>query len=351
MILLNHISPEIVTVPVDYIKNLELMSSFANISLPRVLEQLALPADSLSEGTVLSLLDYFRIQTQISVEIHDESLLMSQRPLLLGTNDYVLASLKGKASLFDAMQQLASSYNFIHGGNYNRVKLKDGELIYIIDDLHFPYAKGSSKGYINFQMTNVLIFVHGIIATLTHGSLQQWTKKVQIKAEKTHSNITDAIFGEASINSNACVHALHYDISLATMPIHSEIYMNLTTQSVYSSIQKLLSPANTFHEDYNIKSHVIAALESGIRQQSQVADSLHCSVATLRRNLSKHNVGFRQLKEMVLNKEAKNLIEQHLSVEEIADKLGFSDMRSFIRAFKQWHNMTPNEYINSINPS
>jgi AraC-like DNA-binding protein len=38
------------------------------------------------------------------------------------------------------------------------------------------------------------------------------------------------------------------------------------------------------------------------------------------------------------------LINEKLSVEQVSDAVGFSESRSFTRAFKHWTGLTPREY-------
>lgn len=337
---------ELTATSADYVKNLITLARTANISLLEILQELGLPIEILEEKVPLNLVDFFRIQERLSIEIRDESLLMSTRPLLLGTTDHVLASLQSKETIADAIKQLATSYNFIHSGQYNRVELRNMYLMYIIDDADFPYAPQSDAQHIAFNMENVLIFVHGVISSLLNTPIGSFIKKVQYKTDRTSTEIEQKIFNNAYIQTNSKTYALFYDASIINELLAWDNEKPLTSQYVYSEIQKLLSFQNQEINRVNcFKSRVIELLESGIRQQNKVASKLNCSIATLRRNLNQQNTSFRKLKEMVLNREAKILLSQHLPLIDIAEILGFSDMRSFIRAFKQWSGITPTEYM------
>jgi len=337
---------ELTATSADYVKNLIIIARSANISLLKILEELSLPIEILDEKAPLNLVDFFRIQERLSIEIRDESLLMSTRPLLLGTTDHVLASLQGKETIADAIKQLAMSYNFIHSGKYNRVELRNMNLVYIIDDADFPYAPQSDAQHIAFNMENVLIFVHGIISSLLNAPIGNFIKKVQYKTDRTSTEFEQNIFNNACIQTNAKTYALFYDVSIINEPLAWDNEKPLTSQYVYSEIQELISVQNQEAIKVNcFKSRVIKLLESGVRQQVKVASQLNCSIATLRRNLNQQNTSFRKLKGVVLSKEAKMLLSQHLSLTDIAEILGFSDIRSFIRAFKQWSGITPTEYM------
>ena len=330
----------------DYVKNILTLARSANISLVEILLELGLPVEILEEKVPLNLVDFFRIQNRLSIEIRDESLLMSTRPLMLGTTDHVLASLQNKETIVDAIKQLATSYNFIHSGQYNRVELRNMHLVYIIDDADFPYAPQSDAQHIALNMGNVLIFVHGVISSLLNTPIGNFIKKVQYKTDHTSTEFEQKIFNNVSIQTNSKTYALFYDLSIINELLAWDNEKPLTSQYVFSEVQKLLSVQNQEINTVNcFKYRVIELLESGVRQQNKVASQLNCSIATLRRNLNQQNTSFRKLKEMVLNREAKMLLSQHLSLIDIAETLGFSDMRSFIRAFKQWSGITPTEYM------
>ena len=68
------------------------------------------------------------------------------------------------------------------------------------------------------------------------------------------------------------------------------------------------------------------------------------SKRALRRRLEKAGTSFMRLKCKALNTRAKALLSQNHLVEEVADFLGYSDERSFRRAFLRWNNITPAKF-------
>lgn len=86
------------------------------------------------------------------------------------------------------------------------------------------------------------------------------------------------------------------------------------------------------------------ALLDGLRDQASVAERLRVSPATLRRRLADRGVGFRILLHTVQNEAARRMIADGAAVGVAAETLGFSDVRSFTRAFKAWNGMTPSTW-------
>lgn len=75
------------------------------------------------------------------------------------------------------------------------------------------------------------------------------------------------------------------------------------------------------------------------------ANLLDLSVATLRRRLQDENASFQQLKDEYRAEEARMLLaQQQMEIRDIAEHLGFTETSTFHRAFKKWHQLTPNEY-------
>lgn len=76
----------------------------------------------------------------------------------------------------------------------------------------------------------------------------------------------------------------------------------------------------------------------------QVAEALHLSVRTLRRRLREDGTSFRELCERIRVDCAQRLLrEQGMTVAAAAARLGFSDTRSFRRAFKRWLGQLPSK--------
>lgn len=77
----------------------------------------------------------------------------------------------------------------------------------------------------------------------------------------------------------------------------------------------------------------------------QLATSLHMSSRTLRRRLQQDNVSFRTLLEEVRETLAEELLAiGGLSLEEVAERLGYGEVSNFIHAFKRWKGVTPSQY-------
>ena len=77
----------------------------------------------------------------------------------------------------------------------------------------------------------------------------------------------------------------------------------------------------------------------------QLAKELGISSQTLHRRLKESATSYQKIKDNLRREVAiQKLVNEKLSVEQVADIVGFTESRSFTRAFKHWTGLTPSEY-------
>lgn len=75
------------------------------------------------------------------------------------------------------------------------------------------------------------------------------------------------------------------------------------------------------------------------------ARALHLSARTLRRRLNEHGTSFQQLVSVIRRAESTRLLRTTaMSLDQLADRLGYSDASNFARAFQKWTGMTPGTF-------
>ena len=79
--------------------------------------------------------------------------------------------------------------------------------------------------------------------------------------------------------------------------------------------------------------------------RSQLARRLNMSDQTLKRQLAVEGVSYKSLAQGIREKKACDLLRSaELTMEEISDNLGYSNVANFYRAFKSWTGKTPLGY-------
>ncbi len=94
-----------------------------------------------------------------------------------------------------------------------------------------------------------------------------------------------------------------------------------------------------------VESYVRGALATGTCSIERCADKTGMSVRTLQARLAAQSARFSELVEGQRERLAKGYLAQRmLTLDEIADRLGYGEQTSFGRAFKRWTGMTPQHY-------
>jgi AraC-like DNA-binding protein len=82
-----------------------------------------------------------------------------------------------------------------------------------------------------------------------------------------------------------------------------------------------------------------------IPTQEELARRLHVSVRTLRRQLAEDGTTFRALLEDTRQGLAEELLgTDRLTIEQVADRVGYAEASSFIHAFTRWNGMAPGRW-------
>jgi AraC-like DNA-binding protein len=83
-----------------------------------------------------------------------------------------------------------------------------------------------------------------------------------------------------------------------------------------------------------------------------LAKQLSIGVTTLKRRLAEEGGSVKSIKERCRYELALSLLkDRHLTIGDIASRVGFSDATAFRRAFKSWTGASPYKYRNSIRPA
>lgn len=94
-----------------------------------------------------------------------------------------------------------------------------------------------------------------------------------------------------------------------------------------------------------VDSYIRGSLASGACSIERCADKTGMSVRTLQSRLAAEGAKFSELVEKQRETLARaHLAEGRLSLDEIADRLGYGEQTSFGRAFKRWTGMTPQQF-------
>ncbi len=152
----------------------------------------------------------------------------------------------------------------------------------------------------------------------------------------------EEIFGN-NVRFNAEKATLSLPAALITEPLPTS---NPILRALYDAeCARLLADLS---ENANCAERTLAALdklEGQYPRLDQMAAMLHLSTRTYRRRLQDESTSFQALLDSVRSKHATQLLKHpEMSVDRVAQRLGFSDVSNFRRAFIQWTGESPSQW-------
>lgn len=319
----------------------------AGVDQAEVLADTGLAASALEGGeqATFPFGDYFRIRSYIASRVRDETCHMSARQLLPGSTDFVMGHLPPEGTLADAMAVVARSYNLLHGGEFNTVEVSEGAAVFCIDDSSFPYTMQSVDDNVLFAMEATLLFLHGLLMLVAPYQAAKGLKSVSVRRDEVKGHAPHLDVWSVGVVYGAPRYEIAYGPEAVGTRVRFPAADQLTAEAVERQIQQIIEhgPGLDSRGD-TIAGAARDLIASGLAEQSAVATALGISPATLRRRLTEEGQSFRGLRRDTLDEVAKELLSTDHGVAAVADRLGFSDVRSFNRAFKAWNGVTPKAF-------
>ena len=306
--------------------------------------QRAVFADATGARDTIGLADCFRLLRRLAFIGGEETFALSARPMIKGTAEFVLSRGAAAETVGEALRQVASAYNLLHGADYNRVEHRAGQLVFALHDDNFPYTRPRDD-YLHFVLECTLVFVHAVVCELAQLDLSSSVQRVTTRrASRSGPGSQGLDFWQAPITLGGKVYAIAYDAALEQLPVLGLRAGHAPDLAVHNRILSLIEQPSNEGLDRRLVAGVRRALEVGAADQESVARTLGMSVATLRRRLAEEDTSFRSERQRSMNAYACERLLETRDIATVAEELGFSDPRAFTRAFKGWNGVTPSDY-------
>lgn len=310
----------------------------------QLLQDLGLNTDLLDKpDALIDMEDAWRIIAAHQNAVGEETHLYSRRPLQRGSTRLVFSSLQHCASLEQGLQALADNYNIIHGGQFNVVRRHGATLSYVVDDEHFHYRTQPNP----FALEFALLKIHCALSVLIGHPLKLQRMATRRKRVPEHHH--HLLLFDTHIKVGQAHYELAYDGDQAGLRLANSDGIDIAG-NLYAHYLSLLRPRQPLDDDHFVRRVLMLIRDDSARglhsKQELVAAKLSISVATLRRRLAARSLSFRSLLDEVYKEQAVNLLHERHSLLSIAERLGYSDERSFKRAFKRWYGVSPAAYRN-----
>ena len=246
----------------------------------------------------------------------------------------------GSATLRESMEKTAR-YQSLISGNVGELELSekgDGMLI----TLRAVHQNPVLRRHI-FECVLVLL---GRMYRFVSGYPELAPRRIWVEYAPVSDQAVEIIRKEAKcpVEFSAGFSAL--ELGTETLSTRLNAYGDDTMRMAEALAQRQLEEQQQFGSALNqIRIQVHDLMMTGVPRRELVADRLKISVRTLDRRLADIGLTWQSLLDSLRLQLAREyLANPAVTVKEVADRLGFSDLRAFQRRFKVWTGMTPSEY-------
>jgi AraC-like DNA-binding protein len=207
---------------------------------------------------------------------------------------------------------------------------------------------GHETGYVErFHSETAMLLLQQYMETLVGETIEDARYRFAHPAPANQHDYRQLWHGSISFDANVS----EVDIAHRWLDLPSPYYDAALWHQAQLSLAKDLK-AMSESEGAPHAQHIATLLRTSevpLPDLGEVALGLHISARTLNRRLKAESTSFRLLKSQALSSRAKlYLLETDLSVEAIAETLGYTDTANFRRAFRKSEGCSPSEYRSSV---
>ena len=189
---------------------------------------------------------------------------------------------------------------------------------------------------------------HLIANIVTLATTQIGYEIPELRIELAHGDVGDSAHLSRVLNADVSFDCPAYRIEaslafLRQQGLYGEEDLYRVTEEL--ARQRLMELRGEDRFLNKVRETVLQQLPGGLPKVEDVARSLDLSARTLQRRLQERNLRYLQVLDEVRCEMALQLIrDDDLSLNDVADYLGFNDQSAMQHAFRRWQGMTPGTY-------
>ncbi len=167
--------------------------------------------------------------------------------------------------------------------------------------------------------------------------------KATLKRPAPNDTLAFQTFFQCPIEFSCSANALYFSPDQMRFPLATA---DETIAKIHdANIEKRLNKSVKGNVTSHVRNLIIQALQDGEPKLEQVASNLHLSSSTLKRRLAEEDINFKQLLDNTRCQLALSYLHNNqLSLAQISESLGFSEVSGFNRAFKRWKGVSPKQW-------
>ena len=281
---------------------------------------------------------YFKLLSNLTGLMNDEAMGLLEKPQRRGTSELLSQAVINCETVGQAYEKSIQYANLFENGFNHQLTLNDRLAC------HSMSRRSSGEVLNPYIIETTLMTYHRFHSWLAGERLPI----VQVNLDYAPTDYMDEyrfLFFGSPVRFNQPANSLVYRAD----SLHWSVIQTSQTLKHYLS----RSPYNLFEtreSDQSLSVRARSLLEEGVtegvmRSIEDVSIALDMHPQTFRRALRKENTSFQEIKVQVRRDLAIHSLNQKgLSVEEVSNRLLFSEPSAFIRAFKNWTGLTPFNY-------
>ncbi|CAN5893937.1 AraC family transcriptional regulator [soil metagenome] len=299
------------------------------------------PAQVRRAGAVIDADQFETLSATAMQELDDEALGWFSRRLPWGTYGMLCRASLGSATLGLALKRWCRHHRLLTDDVRLSLLERDGTAHLVIEDVH---ALGALR---EFCLLTSLRYVHGYACWLVNSQLPLQEVTFPF-APPRHESVYPLLF-PGPVRWGAPQASMSFDARhLALAPKRDE--------RALSTMLRRALPLTVlqYRRDRLLVERVRELLSDARHAQGNaevLASALHLSVRSLHRKLAEEGSSLQAIKDDVHRRRALELLRRtSLSIKEVAGRAGFTNEKSFSRAFKQWTGESPSAHRRRATP-
>lgn len=329
---------EITTVPIQYVTAILNAAVYRGLDGDKLLLEAGISPELLNNSKVrLSAVTYVKFSHIISKNLQDELGGFMDTPCKPGTFEMMCYACINCPTLEVFLRRGIKFYDLVTDSIQFELYRNGKEAHYILDT-----SPGSTDPD-NFLPLTLLSIIHRLSSWLIDQPLI--LKAVNFSHRKPETANEYNFLFKSPIKFNQPHNSLVFSSNYLDLPIQQS---DQTLQEFLDKpVLQLMGGASSGNSlVITIKRLIKDKVSTEFPEFEVIAKQLNATTVTLRRRLRNEGSSYQQIKDDLRRDTAIfNLGKGSMSIEQVAESVGFSEPTSFFRAFKRWTGITPRAYI------
>jgi AraC-like DNA-binding protein len=339
-----------ITVPTGYVKQLLDQVAEQNYDVNELLEHVGIDATEIETQTEFPADKFGLLYQHVMYITQDEYFgMLSGGKLPTGTFRMMCHAIIQCKTMEHAIRRVSDFHEIVRGTKIKPRLIKQGKSAIVsftgLDSLDKAEIEAMIASEQPSRICNLLSMWHHFISWLIGERVELSMVNFTFSEDQAKDNCHTRFQSKYKYN--------HHENCIA-FPLHYLDYPVVQTEETLHGFLKTAPYQLLVMVDDNgsLKAQVVALIGRDFSlnppSAEKVARTLNMSLSTLRRRLLEENTTFQKIKdECRKNSAIKYISSPQLSINDVAELMGFEEPSAFFRSFKRWTGMTPKQYLKS----